>query len=128
MHEDLAGLVVGTALKLDPHPAVTLVAAAIAPRHDCICEREERCVIATLLSQALQVELKFVIEHRLHPWTRNVAVGVAVNGVAYLHVVSRHAFGDCPRGAADPEKPANDFLPCADLGKSTIPARIEIDL
>src|SRR5204863_7204973 len=85
-------------------------------------------IIAALLSQALYVEIKLAVEHRLQPAARNVAIGVPVNGVAHLHVVSRHAFRDCPGGASDPEKPAHHFLSRADLGKSAVPTRIEINL
>ena len=128
MHHDLAGLVVGAALKLDPHPAVTLVGATITPRHHCIGECEERRSIGALLPQPLHVEIKLTVEHRLQPVARNVAVSVPVDGVAHFHVVSRHALRDCPRGAADPEKPAHHFLPRADLRKSAVPARIKINL
>src|SRR5947208_4536934 len=127
MHQDLARLIVGAALKLDSHPAVALVSAAITPRHDGIGESEERSVIAAFRSQSLDVEPEFVVEHRLEPVARNVSVNVPVDGVAYFHVVSRHALGDGSRGAADPEKPAHHFLARADLGKGAVPARIEID-
>src|SRR5439155_796368 len=82
-----------------------------------ISESEERSVVAALLSQPLHVEVKFAIEHRLQPVARNIAVCVPVDGVAHLHVVSRHALGDCARSAADSEKPAHHFLSAADLGK-----------
>jgi hypothetical protein len=68
-----------------------------------------------------------VIEHRLQPGARNVSVGVPIDGVAYFHVVSRHALRDCPGSAADPEKPAHHFLSRANFGKGSVPARIEID-
>src|SRR5206468_10139140 len=72
-------------------------------------------------------EIKFAVEHGLQAVARNVAVSVSVDGVAHFHVVSRHALGDSPRGATDPEEPAHHFLPCADLGKSAVPTRIEIN-
>src|ERR1700756_3380557 len=125
MHDDLARLIVDAALKLDPHPAMALVGAAIAPGDYGVGENEERSIIATVLSQALHVEPKFMIEHRLKPTARNVSVSVSVDGVAYLHVVSRHALGDCPRSAADTEKPAHYFLPGANLGKGAVPAWIK---
>src|SRR5206468_3763991 len=128
VHHDLAGLIVGAALKLYAHPAVALAGAAIAPRHDGIGESEERRVIAALRGEPFYVEIKFVVEHCLQPIARNVAVDVTVDGVAHLHVISRDAFRDRPGGAADPEKPANYFLPRADLGKRAVPARIDIDL
>ena len=127
MHHDLARLIVGAALELDSHPAVALVSAAITPRHHGIGESEERSVIAALRSQSLDVEPEFVVEHRLEPVARNVSVNVPVDGVAYFHVVSRHALCDRPRSAADPEKPAHHFLSRADLGKGAVPARIEIN-
>jgi len=128
VHYDLARLIVDPALKLHPHPAVALVDAAIAPRRHCIGESEERCTFAAFLTQPLHVEIKFAVEHRLEPAARNISVSVPVDGVADLHVISRHALGDRPRSAADPEKPAHHFLACADLGKSAVPTRIEINL
>src|SRR5207253_6867674 len=76
----------------------------------------------------LDVKVKFAVEHRLESAARNVPVSLPIHGIADLHVVSRHALGDRPRRATDPEKPAHHFLPCADLGKSTVPAGIKIDL
>src|SRR5439155_9880965 len=128
VHHDLAGLIFGAALKLDPHPAVAFAGATIAPRHHCIGESEERSSIGALLPQPLHIEIKFAVEHRLEPVARNVAVSVTVDGIAHLHVISRHALRDCPGSATDAEKPAHHFLACADLGKSAVPARIEIDL
>src|ERR1700746_966669 len=127
MHDDLAGLIVDAALKLDPHPAMALVGAAIAPGDYGVGENEERGIITAVLPQALHVEPKFVIEHGLKSAARNVSVSVSIDRVADLHVVSRHALGDCPRSAADTEKPANDFLPGADLGKRAVPTWIKID-
>jgi len=106
---------------------VAFVSAAITPRHHGIGESEEGSVIAAFRSQSLDVEPEFVVEHRLEPVARNVSVNVPVDGVAYFHVVSRHALGDRPRSAADPEKPAHHFLARADLGKGAVPARIEIN-
>jgi hypothetical protein len=52
---------------------------------------------------------------------------VSIDGVAHLHVVSRHALGNRARSASDPEKPAHHFLTRADFGKRAVPSRIEID-
>ena len=128
MHHDLARLIVDAALKFHSHPAVAFVAAAIASRHHRIGESKERSSIAALLPEPLHVEIKFAVEHRLQPAARNVAVSVSVDGVAHFHVISRHALRDCPGRAADPEKPAHHFLSRANLRKSAVPARIEIDL
>ncbi len=128
VHHDLARLVMEAALELDPHPAVTFVAAAKAAGHDRIGKGEEGGVIRSLLPEALDDEIKLAIEHRLEPAARNVAIRAPVDRVAHLHVVGRHALGDRAGGAADPEKPAHHLLPGADLGKSAIPAWIEVDL
>src|SRR5262249_20495702 len=127
VHHDLAGLIVDAALKLDSHPAMAFVRAAIAPRYDRVCEREERSALAAFLAKPLDVEIKFAIEHRLEPVARNIPVDVPVNCVAHFHVVSRDALGDRARSAADPEKPAHHFLARADLRKRAVPARIKID-
>src|SRR5262249_47801275 len=113
--------------KFDPHPAVALVSPAITPRHHGVGESEERSVIAALRGQSFYVELKLVVEHCLEPGARNVPVDVSVDGVADFHVVSRDAFRDRARGAANPKKPAHYFLARANLRKGAVPARIKID-
>ena len=127
MHDDLARFVIGAALKLDPHPAVALVSAAIAPRYHSVGESEERSVVAALLAEPFHVEFKFAVEHCLQPAARNVSLGVTIDGIAHLHVVSGHALGDRARSAADAEKPAHHFLSRADLGKRAKPPRIKIN-
>src|SRR5207247_147322 len=79
VHHDLAGLIVGAALKFYAHPAVALAGATIAPGRYCIAEREERTLIAALRPQSLQVEVKLAVEHRLEPVARNVPVSVSVD-------------------------------------------------
>src|SRR4030095_7015877 len=73
-------------------------------------------------------EIELPVKHRLQPLARDIALSMPINGVAHFHVVSRHALGDCPRRAADAEKPAHHLLPGADLRERSVPARIEIDL
>ena len=61
-----------------------------------------------------------VLEHRLESRARNVAVGFAVDRVTDRHVVGGHALRDGARSTAHLEKPAHDFLPGADFGKTVV--------
>ena len=79
-------------------------------------------------AEPLDVELELVVEHRLEPPARDVALGLPIDGVAHLHVVSGDALRDRARRAAHAEEPADHFLPGADLGEGAVPARVEIDL
>ena len=127
MHHDLARLIVDAALEFDSHPAVEFMAAAVASRHHRVGKGEEGSVIAALLPEPLDVEIKLVVEHCLQPPARDITLRVPINGVAHLHIVSRDALRDRPRGAADAEKPAYHLLPGADLGERSVPTRIEVD-
>ena len=69
-----------------------------------------------------------MIEHCLEPFPADVTACGSVNGIAKRHVVSRHRFSDGSGSATDVEKPPRNFLPSADLGKRSIPLRVEIDL
>ena len=69
-----------------------------------------------------------MVEHGLEAAQGDVALGLAVDGVAHLHVVGRHGLGDRSRGAAGPEEPAGDLLTSTDLGDGPVPAGVEVDL
>ena len=127
MDDDLARLIVRMRLEFYAHPTVALVAALEAARHHGIGESEERSVVAAALAEPVEIELKLVIEHRLQPVARHIALGLAVDRVAHRHVVGRHALRDRPRRPADAEKPAHHLLSGADLGKGAVKARVEID-
>ena len=99
----------------------------VAPGHNSVGEGEERRGVAALFTQALQVELVLMIQHRLETSGRHVPVGLAVDGVAHRHVVSRDRLGDRACCAADPKEPARHFLARTDLGDGAVPARIEVD-
>ena len=64
-----------------------------------------------------------MFEHGLQSLAADIALGVAVNGVADGHVVGRNALGDRARGAADAEKPARHLLARADFGEGAVFAR-----
>ena len=127
VHDDLAGLVVRLGLELHAHPAVAFVAAPVAARHHRVGEREETARVAALLTEPLDVELEFLVQHALQPPDGDVPLRLAVDGVADRHVVGRDGLGDRARGAADPEEPAHHFLAGADLRDRPVPARIEVD-
>src|SRR6266436_6447338 len=97
-------------LEADAHPAVTLARAAEAQRLHRVGEREERGRIAAALAQALEVEAMLVVEHALESLPADVALALAVDGVADRHVVSGDALRDRAGGAAGAEKPAHDLL------------------
>ena len=63
--DDLAGLIVGPRLELDPHPAVAFVGPAEAAGRDGVGEGEERRDVAAPFAQAGQVQAVFVVQHRL---------------------------------------------------------------
>ena len=127
VHDDLARLVVRLGLELHAHPAVALVAAPVAARHDRVGEREEAVLVAALVVQPLDVELELLVEHALQPPGGHVPVRLAVDGVADRHVVGGDRLRDRAGRAADPEEPAHHFLARPDLRDRSVPARVEID-
>ncbi len=127
MQGDLVGLVTGMGLELDPHPAVALVVPLEAAGHHGVGEGEERRAVAPGVTQAVEVELELVVQHRLQPGHGDIPVGGAVDGVADGHVVGRHRLGDRPGGAAGPEEPAHHLLTGPDLGDGAVPTGVEVD-
>jgi hypothetical protein len=127
VHDDLAWLVVRLGLELHAHPAMALVAAAETARHHRVGEREKAVLVAALVVQSVDVELELVVEHALQPPGRDVAVHLAVDGVADRHVVGGDRLSDRAGRAAHPEEPAHDLLARPDLGDRSVPARIEVD-
>src|SRR6202034_3810170 len=109
------------------NPAVALVAAPVAARHDRVGEREEAVLVAALVVQPLDVELELLVEHALQPPGGHVPLRLAVDGVADRHVVGGDGFRHRAGRAAHPEEPAHDFLARPDLRDRSVPARIEID-
>ena len=87
MHEDLAGLIVRTALKLDSHPAVALVRALEAARDHGVGEGKKRGRVAAGAAQPLDIQLEFPVEHRLKSAFRDIALAATVDRIADLHVV-----------------------------------------
>ncbi len=78
---------------------------------DRIGKDEERCRIAAILFQAFDIECMFVIEHVFQALPANIAIALAIDGIADRHVVSRHALGDRASRAADAKEPAHDSCP-----------------
>ena len=121
VQDDLAGVVPGMGLELEPHPPVALVVALEAAGHDGVGEGEERGRVAPLVAESLEVQLVFVVEHRLQATGRDVSVDFAVDGVAHGHVVGGYGLGDRSRGPADPEEPPGHLLSRPDLGHGAVP-------
>ena len=80
-----------------------------------------------LSCKRLRFKVVLVVEHGFQPLTGDVALALAVNGVADGHVVSRDAFGNRAGRAAHVEEPPHHFLACADLGKRAVTALVEVD-
>jgi len=127
VHDDLARLVVRLGLELHAHPAVALVAAAVAPRHHGVGEREEAVRVAAVVVEPLDVELELLVEHPLQPAHGHVPLCLAVDRVADGHVVGGDGFRHGTRGAADPEEPADYLLAGPDLRDRPVPARVQVD-
>ena len=127
MDHDLAVVVARVRLELHAHPAVALVVALEAASHHRVGEGEEGGVVPSPVTQPREIQLVFVVEHRLQAFLADVARGVAVDGVTDLHVVRRDALRDRTGRAADAEEPAHHFLARADLGEGSIAAGVEID-
>ena len=97
-------------------------------RADTVSAKAKNAVASPRVSvEALEVQRVLVVEHRLEARPADVALGLAVDGVADGHVVGGHALGDGARGAADPEEPADDLLPGADLGERAVAPSVEVD-
>ena len=125
--EDLGGLGAGLGLEANAHPTVGFAGLEMAARGDGIGEYEEACGIAAPGFEAFEHELVLVLEHDLEALAADVAIAVAVDGVADDHVIGGDALGDGAGGATDAEEPAGDFLACADLGEGAVFAGVEVD-
>ena len=115
-------------LKADAEPAVAVFLARVAARGHRVGEDEELGLVAALAVETLDQQVVLVIEHRLQPLPADVAIALAVDGVAEGHVVRRHRLGDRARGAADAEEPARHLLAGANLGERAVPDGVEVDL
>jgi hypothetical protein len=111
VQDDLARIVAGVGLELEPHPAVALVVPFEAARDDGICESEEGARVAALVAEPFEVQLVFVIEHRLQTTGGDVPIDLALDGATDRHVVGRNGLGYRPCGSAYPEEPTRDSRP-----------------
>src|SRR5262249_51045521 len=102
-------------------------APRIAPRRDRVSEDEECRTIAASRPEPLHEHRIFALEHRLKALATHVALGRPVERVAHHGVVCGDRLRYRPRGTADAEEPAGDFLPGADLCKRSVLRGIEVD-
>ena len=128
VQDDLAVLVAGIGLEPHAHPAVAFVGAlGSCGRKRCRRRRRRQVVSPRLSCKRLRFKLVLVVEHGFQPLPADIALALAVDGVADGHVVGRHALGDGAGGAAHVEEPPHHFLPGADLGERAVAALVEVD-
>ena len=115
-------------LKSDAEPALAVRLMGKTVRGHRVGKDEKGGFVAARFVQALQQQVKFVIEHRLQALAADVPVRWPVNRVADRHVVGGHGLGHRAGRAADVEKPAGHFLAGADFGERAVFGGVEIDL
>ena len=125
--DDLGRLAARRGLETDAHPAVAFVAMDVTLRGNRLSKGEEAGVVAALSGEAFEQQAILVIEHGGEALASDVALALAVDGVAHKHIVGGDALGHRARGAADPEEPARDLLPRANLGEGAVLGRVKID-
>jgi len=125
--DDVAGRGVGFELEAHAHPAVAFAGAFVVGGRDGVGVNEKRAAVAAGFIEPFGQQLVFVVEHLLQALARDIAAGLAVDVVAELHVVGRHALGDGARRPASLEKLPRHLLPRADFGKGAVNFGVEID-
>src|SRR2546421_9695441 len=128
VENDLRGHLMRVGLEADAKPSPSIAGIFEAARSDSIRECEESLLITAACIQLLQNLTKFLLQHSLQPLAADISLGMAVDGIAYPHVVRRYGFRHRSRGAADGKEPAGHLLTSADFGERAIGRRIEIDL
>src|SRR3954454_10428688 len=98
------------------------------PCCDSVGKHKESSFIAHFLIEPFDQQFVLVIQHGVESGSADVAIARTVNGVAELHVVSRHGFRDRIGGSSHLKKATRHFLPRADLRKSSVAFAIEIYL
>ena len=127
MKDDFARLGSRLVLEADPDPGVSLPLAVMRRRRDRVGEGEEAGGRAALGLQPVDQQDVFVIEHLLEALPGNVALRVAVDGVADPHVIGGHALRHGPGGAACLEEVADDLLTGPDLGEGAVGGTVQVD-
>ena len=128
VHEDVVRGAARFGLEADAHPAVRLLATAVALGRDRVREDEELGGRPALDGQPFDDQHVLPFQHREQAGLAHVPLVVAVDRVAHDHVVGGDALGDRPARAADPEEPPGDFLSGSDLGEDTVFPGVEVDL
>jgi hypothetical protein len=105
-----------------------VVLPRITARHHRVGKNKKAGRRAAFLLQAFQQQRVLVVQHGFQPLAADIAIGMAVNGVADGHVVGRNGLGDGAGGAADAEEPPGHLLPGADFRKGAVFGRVQIDL
>ena len=114
---------------LEPHahPSVAVVAAVERAGGGGVRKGKEPRSVAAHAIQSLVHEAIFVVEHLPDPLPRNVALRLAIDGVADGHVVGGNRLRHSAGRPAHSEKPAGHLLAGSDLGEVTVDRVIEVD-
>ena len=127
MQNDLARLGLRLILEADTDPRVALPLAIMRGGRDRIGEREESGHRATFRLEAIDQEAVLVVEHLLKPLTRDVALWVAVDGVADAHIIGRDALRHRARGTARLKEVPDHFLAGPNLSERPVGGPIKVD-
>ena len=114
-------------LEADPQPGMALVPPGERLRGRGVGQGEKPGAVAPRRVEPLVQQGIFVVEHPLDPLPRDVAAGLAVDGIADRHVVGRHRLGHGTGGPAGGEEPAGNLLPGADFGETAVDGVVEVD-
>src|SRR5207247_6699042 len=104
-----------------------IIGLDVALGGDGFREDEEPRGGPALVSQPLEEQGVLVVKHGEEALTAHITFGLAVNGVAHLHVVGGNGLGHGARSAPDAEEPPGDFLTGADLGGRPVERLVQID-
>lgn len=127
VQKDLVRRTAWAGLEANAHPAVGVVAAAVAFRLHGVGVGEEGAFVSDVVLEALFEEGVLVLEHFNDALDGYVASDFSVDGVAEGHVVGGHGLGDGSGGASSLEEVATGLLSCSDFSEGAVPQGIEID-
>ena len=129
VQDEVVGLAVGPELEADAQPPVAFDGALVVDGSHGIGEDEE-VGAGPLVGQAGPHQPELVVEHLVEAGFADVAAAglFAVNLVGVRLVVGRHGLGDGARRGPHLEEVTGYLLAGADLGKSAVNLRVEVDL
>ncbi len=127
VNDDLGGFGPGLVLESDPHPAMGVRRSEVAFGGHRIGKSKETGFGTAMFIKAFDQESELVIEHGGQAFPAHVALSIAIDGIAELHIVGGDGLGDAPGGPPDSKEPPSDFLTGPDLGKGAVYRLVEIE-